>query len=167
MNADPPESIPSKPTWWPSGRPDGRLSAAGSSPRAASSSAGSRARRSSDSTWPTARKSSFPGGHDSWVFSLAFSPDGETTLQRRRRRPGRRLGDRGRRTQARPDDRSPPRLGPRHGRRAPTASSSPPAATTGSSGSGMPSTGQLVRELTGHARPCLLAGIPSRAASRC
>ncbi len=24
------------------------------------------------------KKTSFPGGHDSWVFSLAFSPSGET-----------------------------------------------------------------------------------------
>ena len=61
------------------------------------------------------KKVPLAGGHDSWVFSLAFSPDGETDLQRRRRRAGRRLGDRGRLAQTDPDDRGPPRMGPRHG----------------------------------------------------
>ena len=61
---------------WPA---DGRWSAAGSSPGDDSSSAGSRARRSSGSRLADGKKVAFPGGHDSWVFALAFSPDGRTT----------------------------------------------------------------------------------------
>ena len=60
------------------------------------------------------KKVSFPGGHDSWVFSLAFSPDGENAYSGGGE-GGSSLGDRRPRTQTDPDDRGPPRLGARVG----------------------------------------------------
>ena len=112
----PPRSTPSRPTSWLSGPPEGRSSAAASSRRDGFSSAGSKSSTIERFNLADGKKVSFAGGHDSWVFSLAFSPDGEKTYSGGGEGRVVDLGDCRRRTQTDHDDRRPRRMGACHRR---------------------------------------------------